>query len=77
MSAHPLAVPPSLALLSLADSGGGLISGERATVIIGGPLSSTGLTLIVVPIVYCLFNVSIPGGLRRAGARLARSESHA
>ena len=66
-----------LPLATFADSEGGLISAELATVVIGGLISSTGLTLIVVPIVYYLFNVSIPVALRRAGARLARSESHA
>ena len=60
-----------LPLATFADSEGGLISAELATVVIGGLISSTGLTLIVVPIVYYLFNVSIPGVLRRAGARLA------
>lgn len=60
-----------LPLATFADSEGGLISAELATVVIGGLISSTGLTLIVVPIVYYLFNVSIPGALRRAGARLA------
>ena len=60
-----------LPLATFADSEGGLISAELATVVIGGLISSTGLTLIVVPIVYYLFNVSIPGALRRVGARLA------
>ena len=58
------AMTTSFALLPLAAFAGnqdGLISAELATVVIGGLISSTGLTLIVVPIVYYLFNVSIPG----------------
>ncbi len=58
------ALTTSFALLPLAAfSGGegGIISAELATVVIGGLISSTGLTLIVVPVVYYLFNVSIPG----------------
>lgn len=62
------ALTTSFALLPLAaasDEGGGIISTELATVVIGGLISSTGLTLIVVPIVYTLFNESIPGLFRR------------
>ena len=58
------AMTTSFALLPLATFAGsssGLISSELATVVIGGLISSTALTLIVVPIVYYLFNVSIPG----------------
>ncbi len=57
------ALTTSFALLPLATfSGGegGIISAELATVVIGGLISSTALTLIVVPVVYYLFNVSIP-----------------
>ena len=57
------AMTTSFALLPLATFAGatsGLISSELATVVIGGLISSTALTLIVVPIVYYLFNVSIP-----------------
>ena len=57
------AMTTSFALLPLASfSGGegGIISAELATVVIGGLISSTALTLIVVPVVYYLFNVSIP-----------------
>ena len=62
------ALTTSFALLPLAAfSGGegGIISSELATVVIGGLISSTALTLIVVPVVYYLFNVSIPGLLGR------------
>lgn len=57
------ALTTSFALLPLASfsgSEGGIISSELATVVIGGLISSTALTLIVVPVVYYLFNVSIP-----------------
>ena len=56
------ALTTSFALLPLAveSEGGGLISAELATVVIGGLMSSTGLTLIVLPIVYMVFNESIP-----------------
>lgn len=63
------ALTTSFALLPLATfSGGegGIISAELATVVIGGLISSTALTLIVVPIVYYLFNVSIPGLFQRS-----------
>ena len=62
------ALTTSFALLPLAafsGSEGGIISAELATVVIGGLISSTGLTLIVVPVVYYLFNVSIPGLFHR------------
>ncbi len=56
------AITTSFALLPLAveTEGGGLISAELATVVIGGLTSSTALTLLVLPIVYMLFNESIP-----------------
>ena len=57
------AMTTSFALLPLATFAGsssGIIGAELATVVIGGLISSTALTLIVVPIVYYLFNVSIP-----------------
>ncbi len=56
------ALTTSFALLPLAveTGGSGLISAELATVVIGGLISSTALTLVVVPIVYLLFNESAP-----------------
>ena len=56
------AITTSFALLPLAveTEGGGIISAELATVVIGGLTSSTALTLLVLPIVYTLFNDSIP-----------------
>ena len=62
------ALTTSFALLPLAAfSGGegGIISAELATVVIGGLISSTALTLLVVPVVYYIFNVSIPALLLR------------
>ena len=66
------ALTTSFALLPLAAfSGGegGIISSELATVVIGGLISSTVLTLVVVPVVYYLFNVSIPSVFQRVGGR--------
>ena len=62
------ALTTSFALLPLAafvGSEGGILSAELATVVIGGLISSTVLTLVVVPVVYTLANESIPGLLRR------------
>jgi HAE1 family hydrophobic/amphiphilic exporter-1 len=62
------ALTTSFALLPLAAApadDGGIIGAEMATVVIGGLVSSTGLTLIVVPIVYTIFHDSIPSLLRR------------
>ena len=62
------ALTTSFALLPLAvvsEGSGGLISADLATVVIGGLISSTALTLIVVPIVYLLFNESIPNFFNR------------
>jgi len=51
-----------LALVPLAvqTQSSGLIAGNLATVVIGGLLTSTLLTLVVVPVIYSLFS-----GLRR------------
>ena len=65
----------SFALLPLAvfvSDSGGIVGAELATVVIGGLVSSTFLTLIVVPVVYTLMHASIPGLLTRlvrGGAR--------
>jgi HAE1 family hydrophobic/amphiphilic exporter-1 len=58
----------SFALFPLAafvSRSGGIIGAELATVVIGGLISSTVLTLVVVPVVYTLMHQSIPGMLRR------------
>ena len=67
----------TFALLPLAasDSDSGIIGAELATVVIGGLVSSTFLTLIVVPAVYWVFNVSIPGFFARIGSLMRRSPS--
>lgn len=66
------AITTSFALLPLAveSEGGGIISAELATVVIGGLTSSTLLTLLVLPIVYMLFNDTLP---RLAGRLLHRA----
>ena len=69
------ALTTSFALLPLAAASsdeGGIISAELATVVIGGLMSSTGLTLIVVPVVYSIFNESIPNTFRRIVDSLRR-----
>jgi HAE1 family hydrophobic/amphiphilic exporter-1 len=45
--------------LSMSESAG-LVGAELATVVIGGLLSSTFLTLVAVPVVYMLFEESAP-----------------
>ena len=68
------ALTTSFALLPLAafaGGEGGIISAELATVVIGGLVSSTALTLVVVPVVYYVFNVSIPSLFSRVGVRRA------
>ena len=50
--------------LSLSDSAG-LVGAELATVVIGGLISSTFLTLVAVPVVYLLFEESAPNLYRR------------
>ena len=71
------ALTTSFALLPLAvasEGSGGIISAELATVVIGGLISSTALTLVVLPIVYMLFNYSIPRllGQNHSGGREGR-----
>ncbi len=58
----------SFALLPLAafvGSEGGIISAELATVVIGGLISSSFLTLIVIPVIYTLMHESVPNLFRR------------
>lgn len=62
------AITTSIALLPLAtfvEDEGGIIGAQLATVVIGGLVSSTVLTLVVVPVVYTLMNESIPNLLNR------------
>ena len=70
------AITTSIALLPLAtfvEDGGGIIGAPLATVVIGGLISSTVLTLVVVPVVYTLMNESIPNLI----SRILRRESPA
>ena len=58
-----------LALIPLAFSeSSGLVGAELATVVIGGLVSSTFLTLVAVPVIYMMFEESIPNLYRRAVA---------
>ena len=61
--------------LALSQTDSGIIGAELATVVIGGLVSSTFLTLIVVPAVYWIFNVSIPSGYARIGNMFSRNPS--
>ena len=59
----------TLALIPLAfGDTSGIVSAELATVVIGGLVSSTFLTLVAVPVTYMLMHESIPNlGSRAAG----------
>ena len=62
-----------LALLPLSMSeSAGLVGAELATVVIGGLLSSTFLTLVAVPVVYMLFEENAPNLYRRITGLFAR-----
>ena len=68
----------TLALLPLAlsaDDDGGIIGAELATVVIGGLISSTFLTLIVVPVVYMIMHSTIPAMLNFLGSLPGRVSS--
>ena len=59
--------------LALSSSGNsGIIGAELATVVIGGLVSSTFLTLIVVPVVYTMAHDSVPNSLGRLGSAVGR-----
>jgi HAE1 family hydrophobic/amphiphilic exporter-1 len=51
-----LATALALTPLALSQEGGALIASELAIVVIGGLLVSTFLTLLIVPVVYSLFD---------------------
>ena len=57
----------ALVPLAASASQGGIVGAELATVVIGGMLSSTFLTLVVVPVVYMIINASLPNFFRRLG----------
>ena len=68
----------SFALLPLAvfvSDEGGILGSALATVVIGGLMTSTFLTLIVVPVVYTIMHVSLPWLFRAAASRLRRALS--
>ena len=54
-------------MLFRSPSEGSIIAAELGTVVIGGLLSSTLLTLLVVPVVYSLID-GLKGSLRRSAA---------
>ncbi|MCA9973682.1 MAG: efflux RND transporter permease subunit, partial [Anaerolineales bacterium] len=58
--------------LALSQEGGAIIAAELGTAVIGGLLVSTALTLIVIPVVYSLFDQAIMALLRRQYRRLQR-----
>ena len=67
----------TFALLPLAasETDSGIIGAELATVVIGGLVSSTFLTLIVVPAMYWIFNVSLPSFYAYIGRLISRNPS--
>jgi multidrug efflux pump subunit AcrB len=66
-----IATMVALVPLAIGLSEGAIIAAELGTVVIGGLFSSTLLTLIVVPVVYSLFDQ----GLRFANERLLKRGS--
>ena len=61
-----------LPLAIFASNDGGIIGAELATVVIGGLVSSTFLTLLVVPVVYTIMHVSIPGSFNSLTSTIGR-----
>ncbi|MXY46349.1 MAG: efflux RND transporter permease subunit [Chloroflexi bacterium] len=61
--------------LALSTTQSGIIGAELATVVIGGLVSSTFLTLLVIPSVYWIFNVSIPALFARIGSLIRHTSS--
>ena len=62
-------------LAAFAGSEGGIIGAEMATVVIGGLMSSTFLTLLVVPVVYTIMHTNVPGLLRSVRGRFGGATS--
>jgi HAE1 family hydrophobic/amphiphilic exporter-1 len=65
-----------IALIPLAvstEDSSGIIGAELATVVIGGLVSSTFLTLIVVPVVYTTMHVSLPGLFQSIKSTVSRA----
>ena len=61
-----------LPLAAFTSTESGIIGEELATVVIGGLISSTFLTLVVVPVVYTLVHVNIPSMARWIGLAAGR-----
>jgi len=57
--------------LSLGLGEGGEAQAPLARVVIGGLLSSTLITLVLIPVVYSIFERRLKGGLSLAGMRRA------
>ena len=69
------AVTTTVALVPLATSSNNnavVIGAELATVVIGGMVSSTFLTLVVVPVIYSIVHEGLPGILRSIRPTLGR-----
>ena len=75
---RPILMPAfttSIALLPLAvfvSPEGGIIGAELATVVIGGLISSSFLTLIVVPVIYTVLHAGIPSAATSLASRVGR-----
>jgi HAE1 family hydrophobic/amphiphilic exporter-1 len=64
-----------LPLASFASGEGVIIGAELATVVIGGLISSTFLTLVVVPVVYTIVHVTIPNLAQSLGSRIGVAQA--
>lgn len=60
-----------LPLATFASTDSGLIAAELATVVIGGLVSSTFLTLVVVPVVYAIMHENLPQFLKTTWNKLS------
>ena len=69
---YELADGSEVSSAAAAQDDGGVIGAELATVVIGGLVSSTFLTLIAVPVIYSISHVSIPNMPRRLAALVRR-----
>ena len=63
-----------LPLASFASGEGVIIGAELATVVIGGLISSTFLTLVVVPVVYTVVHVNLPNIGEYLGYRIGLAQ---
>jgi len=65
----------ALTPLAIGLTEGALIAAELATVVIGGLFSSTLLTLLIVPVMYSLFDRLTPAGRRQDGEAAPPAET--